>query len=122
MRRITARTLPRADLSGFRESLWLGGAQSVYFAGWPVSHGALPYCRRRWRVGVSPRPDFVIDDYPSIVRYFGGYHIPEFYFARDDDDDELETVYQVVTELAATGRSTRRRWSPPAAPLAVEEV
>jgi hypothetical protein len=74
------------------------------------------------RLGVSPRPDFVIDDYPSIVRYFGGYHIPEFYFARDDDDDELETVYQVVTELTATGQSTRRRWSPPAVPIAVEEV
>jgi len=76
------------------------------------------------RLQVTTMPDFVIDDYPGIVRYFGGYHIPEFYFAREDDDDELETVYQVISEVAATGKASHPRWSARTAsgPPAVEEV
>jgi hypothetical protein len=64
------------------------------------------------RLQVTPVPDFVIDDYPGIVRHFGGYHIPEFYSSRSDDDDELESVYEVVTEVAATGRTDHPRWWP----------
>jgi len=64
------------------------------------------------RLGVVPKPDFVIDDYPAIVRHFGGYHIPEFYYRGRDDDDELEIVYQVVAEFDATGCSSHPRWSP----------
>ncbi len=64
------------------------------------------------RLEVAPMPDFVIDDYPGIVRHFGGYHIPEFYSSRSDDDEELESVYQVVTEVAATGRTDHPRWWP----------
>jgi hypothetical protein len=76
------------------------------------------------RLQVTTVPDFVIDDYPQIVRYFGGYHIPEFYFAKDDDDDELEVVYQVVTELTSTGSASHPRWSPRTAtiPPSVQEV
>jgi hypothetical protein len=70
------------------------------------------------RLQVSPTPDFVIDDYPGIVRHFGGYHIPEFYFSKDDDDDELETVYQVVSEQASTGSASHPRWSPRTGPPA----
>jgi hypothetical protein len=70
------------------------------------------------RLQVTTVPDFVIDDYPGIVRHFGGYHIPEFYFAPDDDDDELETTYQIITEVHTTGRSGNPRWSPRTAPPA----
>jgi phosphoglycolate phosphatase-like HAD superfamily hydrolase len=63
------------------------------------------------RLEVSPTPDFVVDDYPAIVRYFGGYFIPEFYFS-DDDDDELESVYQVISEFASLGRADHHRWRP----------
>ena len=51
------------------------------------------------------------DDYPAIVRYFGGYFIPEFYFS-DDDDNELESVYQVISEFASLGRADHHRWRP----------
>jgi hypothetical protein len=64
------------------------------------------------RLQVTQVPDFVIDDYPGIVRHFGGYHIPEFYSSRSDDDEELESVYEVVTEVAATGRTDHPRWWP----------
>jgi hypothetical protein len=74
------------------------------------------------RLQVSPVPDFVIDDYPGIVRYFGGYHIPEFYSSRHDDDDELESVYQVITEVEATGRANHPRWSPRTGPDVVQEA
>ena len=65
---------------------------------------------------VSPTPDFVVDDYAEIVHHFGGYHIPEFYHSRDDDD-ELEAVYQVVTELTARGLAAHPRWRPRPKPL-----
>ena len=61
------------------------------------------------RFGVSAVPDFVIDDYPEIVRHFGGYHIREFYHSRHDDD-ELLTVQEIIAELQATGETTNPRW------------
>jgi hypothetical protein len=60
---------------------------------------------------VTPAPDFVVDDYGEIVCHFGGYHIPEFLYSRDDDD-ELETVYEVVSDLTAAGRTSHPRWKP----------
>jgi hypothetical protein len=65
------------------------------------------------RLGIPVVPDFVIDDYPGIVRHFGGYFIPEFYSGANNDD-ELESVYQVITEVVATGRSDHRLWWPKA--------
>lgn len=56
-------------------------------------------------------PDFVIDDFPMIVRHFGGFFIAEF-FMSDDDDDELQSVYEVVTEVTANGASGHPRWWP----------
>jgi hypothetical protein len=61
-------------------------------------------------------PDFVIDDYPGIVRCFGGMYIPE-YFGRprngDAEDTELEVVYEMITTLAAGGVPTHPRYYPP---------
>jgi hypothetical protein len=133
LRRGTHDVFGRLVEDGHRVFLWSGEG-----ARWSVvrRHGLEPYLSGVFgkplqdfeaglrRLEVSPVPDFVIDDYPGIVQYFGGYYIPEFYFARDDDDDELESVYQVVTEFAATGRASHKRWSPRTAtgPPATEEV
>ncbi|GEM_PF-206028 len=64
---------------------------------------------RRFRV--SPVPEFVVDDYPEIVSYFGGFHIQEFFHSRDNDD-ELETVYEVIRDLANGGHVDHPRWRP----------
>jgi hypothetical protein len=47
--------------------------------------------------GVPVVPDFVIDDYPQIVAFFGGVCIKE-YFWRDDEDAE---IYAVLARVAA---------------------
>lgn len=65
------------------------------------------------RLEVPVVPDFVIDDYPDIVKHFGGYFIPEYY-SSTNDDDELASVYQVISEVAKTGRSEHLRWWPKA--------
>jgi hypothetical protein len=43
------------------------------------------------RFGIPVVPDFVIDDYPGIVRHFGGYCIKE-YISRSPDDAEMYTI------------------------------
>ena len=55
-------------------------------------------------------PDFVIDDYPGIVKCFGGLYITEYFgapFGADassaTEDRELEVVYELVTTFAAGG-------------------
>jgi hypothetical protein len=47
------------------------------------------------RFGIPVVPDFVIDDYPEIVRHFGGYCIKE-YVTRSSDDEEM---YKVRAQL-----------------------
>jgi hypothetical protein len=70
------------------------------------------------RLQISPTPDFVIDDYPEIVGYFGGYFVPEFYSSRDDDE-EMQSVYQVIGDLVTNGHATHHRWRPRSAECAV---
>jgi hypothetical protein len=43
------------------------------------------------RFGIPVVPDFVIDDYPGIVRHFGGYCIKE-YICRVTNDEEMYTI------------------------------
>ena len=54
---------------------------------------------------VTVRPDFVIDDYPEIVGVFGGTVIRPYYFP-SASDGEMERVYKVINEYAATGASS----------------
>jgi hypothetical protein len=57
-----------------------------------------------WAFGVTARPDFVIDDYPEIVSFFGGVVVTPYYFSRADDA-EMERVYRIVADYALNGRS-----------------
>jgi hypothetical protein len=70
--------------------------------------------------GVSLRPDFVVDDYPEIVRHFGGVQVRPYYFA-STSDREMERVYRVVADLAANGVSTDPAYRP-ARPLSGREA
>ena len=49
-------------------------------------------------------PDFVIDDYPGIVESFGGVVCQPYYF-RSPSDTEMERIYGIISEFAATGES-----------------
>jgi hypothetical protein len=51
------------------------------------------------RFGVPVVPDFVIDDYPEIVRHFGGLCIKP-YVSRDYDSAD-EEIYAVLTHIDA---------------------
>lgn len=51
--------------------------------------------------GVPVVPDFVIDDYPEIVAFFGGVHIKE-YISRHQQDAELYAVLAQIDARPAT--------------------
>jgi hypothetical protein len=49
------------------------------------------------QVPTSERPDFVVDDYPEIVEYFGGVLVRP-YFWPNGEDRELDRVYQCIQD------------------------
>lgn len=63
-------------------------------------------------LGVSPRPDFVIDDHPEIVRFFGGFICRPYYF-RSRKDTEMDEIYQTIADVAASGRSEHSAYRAP---------
>ena len=69
------------------------------------------YVARLDVLGVDVVPDFVIDDYNEIVTIFGGYYVTEYYRHRDDDT-EMHAIYECISEWAASGASSHRRWRP----------
>lgn len=69
------------------------------------------YVRGLDRLEVSHVPDFVIDDYPEIVQVFGGFYAREFY-SSIHDDDEMDHIYEVITEFVTHGTSDHPRWRP----------
>jgi hypothetical protein len=55
------------------------------------------YENRLEEFGVPVVPDFVIDDYPGIVRAFGGVCITDYLGKFDGREDrELEIVYEII--------------------------
>lgn len=65
-------------------------------------------------LGITARPDAVVDDHSEIVRHFGGVVIRP-YFWPDQGDKEMERVYQELRKLfgqpdgsAPVGHGTRR--------------
>jgi hypothetical protein len=65
------------------------------------------YIRRLDRLGVDVIPDFIIDDYPEICTIFGGFYCREFY---RDPDDEMEQIYQTISEWVRDGTSEHKRF------------
>jgi hypothetical protein len=53
------------------------------------------------RFGVPVVPDFVVDDYPQIVEYFGGLWV-DSYLRNQPDDVELLAIPDLVAALALT--------------------
>ena len=73
------------------------------------------YEARLGEFGVPVVPDFVIDDYPGIVRAFGGVCISDYVglnYGHGHDDRELETVYEIICTHAA-GEAARPPSLPP---------
>ncbi len=60
------------------------------------------YRERMEGMGVNPQPDFVVDDYPDIVKALGGIRVRPYVYERLSDTD-METVYQIVTSLSGNG-------------------
>jgi hypothetical protein len=120
LRRGTLDVITRLVDDGHKIHVWSGEGKR-----WHVvrTHGLEPfvsgvfekpitdYANGLIRCGVDPLPDFIIDDYPQIVGFFGGYHCPDFYTVRDDDD-EMEVIYSVISEVAESGVSASPRWRP----------
>jgi hypothetical protein len=55
------------------------------------------------RLGIPVMPDFVVDDHPDIVAYFGGRCVKP-YGGRRRPDDELLVIPGLVSEWAARDR------------------
>lgn len=51
-------------------------------------------------LGVTVKPDFVIDDHKTVVDAFGGYHIPDM---AAPDDEHLLRVLEAINEMATLG-------------------
>jgi len=56
------------------------------------------------KMGIPVNPDFVIDDYPEIVKQFGGIHIKPYYY-RSQPDDQMPQVPQVIMDYSTKGES-----------------
>jgi hypothetical protein len=71
------------------------------------------YHRRLPEFGIEVVPDFVIDDYPGIVRAFGGICIPDYINRLDGANDrELERVYEVIVAQVAGATPEHPRYYP----------
>jgi len=64
-------------------------------------------------------PDFVIDDYPGIVRCFGGMHVPEYFGGRSPlrgetapEDTVFHDVYDAIALLARGDTPAHPRYYP----------
>ena len=53
---------------------------------------------------IPVRPDFVVDDYPGIVGFFGGICIRPYFFA-NQLDTEMERVYSIIQDYLRDGTS-----------------
>jgi hypothetical protein len=72
------------------------------------------YVNRLADFGIPVVPDFVIDDYPGIVRAFGGICITDYISLSDGHADrELEAVYEVISLQAAGDVPDHPRYYPP---------
>ena len=59
--------------------------------------------------GLPVKPDLVIDDYPEVPTALGGIWVRPYLF-KNTRDDEMERVYQIITEYAQNGHSEDSRF------------
>ena len=62
------------------------------------------YQARLPSLGIHVWPDFVVDDYPEIVEFFGGMVVRTYMFA-NSLDREMERVLRVVRDFSEHGAS-----------------
>ena len=64
-------------------------------------------------LGITPRPDMVVDDYLDIVRALGGIRVRP-YIHEQLADREMEKVYQILSSLSMDGHNVDDSQAPPA--------
>ena len=96
-------------------------AQRTAWKTWSTACTASPSTTTRSgsaEFGVPVVPDFVIDDYPGIVRAFGGVCITDYVglnFGEGRNDRQLEVVYDIICTCAAGEVPDHPRYHPRAA-------
>jgi hypothetical protein len=58
-------------------------------------------------LGITVRPDAVVDDHADIVRHFGGVLVRP-YFWPDQSDNEMERVYQELCAISSAASGAFR--------------
>ena len=61
------------------------------------------YERMLGPLGITPRPDYVVDDHPHLVAHFGGCVVSR-YMVADDSDRDLWRVYDEIARYTARRR------------------
>ncbi|MBI4339157.1 MAG: HAD family hydrolase [Chloroflexi bacterium] len=59
------------------------------------------FVEARERLDLPVRPDLVIDDYPEVPAALGGIWVRPYLFD-NDNDDEMERVYQMISQRPLT--------------------
>ncbi len=65
----------------------------------------------RWEAAHTDEPCLVIDDIAPIVEEYGGIVVRPYYW-ENDDDCEMERVYRIIRDVAATGSSSDPAFRP----------
>jgi len=67
------------------------------------------YAEKVEQMNLPVKPDIVIDDYPEVPTALGGFWIRP-YFYHTSSDNEMEHMYQIITEYIRTGHSNDTRF------------
>jgi hypothetical protein len=108
LRPLVRETFERIKLDGHQIYVWSGVGVR-----WDVvdQHGLRPWVTdcfekpvnehraRLVLLGISPWPDFVVDDHPQMVAAFNGHRVRD-YFWPDLRDREMEIVYQKIVAFS----------------------
>jgi len=71
------------------------------------------YAQATKEAGLPVMPDLVIDDIPEVSRALGGAWVEPYRFHfHSPDDNDMERVYQIITDYAQNGHSADDRFYP----------
>ena len=68
------------------------------------------YARMLAPLGITVRPDYVVDDHPHLVHHFGGIVVSR-YLKQDLGDTEMERVYSEISRI--TSKPAQKGAAPP---------